>query len=546
MKFLYFLFPLVFLLATSTVSGQRLKDKRAKITYVSIPEKKLPDDFTTYSVNVYGRIMVDAGSNANAAGNRISMDAFKRVNAYGADGGGHLRIVVNTGSLSQGRADMKSQKNTYKDKKTGKETVTYEYWYEVPFSAGPSYTIYDPEGNILDSGGASFNETKGTRKYSNSGELGKNYGSLVNGLKRGFAADVMNNIINRVNSSLAKNFDFKKTFETPEIFLIVSHDTEADYEKYYEQINKEWKELDAATPTAELKVKFGDALAFYEKEAEKDFKDDKKLSRLFEASNYNAALLNFYLDDFEKTVRYANRVIAAEDGKHKKSSDLIERVQAINKLMELHGVNTLHYSRDVSNALAPAAMKALEMEQEALENANDILTGSITLNGETIEGTFLSDKEATDLDFSKQGKTKFIVQTDGDKKEYDLSANEISAFSIGSRNFVKMTYSPCAKGKSEPGVHILEEVYGSEKITLYKYYPTGGALSDAKTEFAYKKSTEETPVSLLDTKFLIWKKGLANYFSDCADLKTMCEEGEIENEQESLLKAARIYAEVCQ
>jgi hypothetical protein len=125
-------------------------------------------------------------------------------------------------------------------------------------------------------------------------------------------------------------------------------------------------------------------------------------------------------------------------------------------------------------------------------------------------------------------------------------AKEITAFSIGDRTFVKRTFTPCAKGKANPATHVMEEIYNSEKIVLYKYYPSGGALSDAKTEFAFKKKAEDNPVSLYDTQFLILKKGLANYFTDCADLKAMCEEGGIENEQESLLKAARIYSEVCQ
>jgi hypothetical protein len=544
MKNNYLLLLVACVLATSTLFGQRLKDKRAQINYVALPAKKLPDSYTTYSVQVYGNTIVEGGNNSESLANRVIMDGFKRVNHQ--DGGGHLRLVINTGYVSQGRAEYKSKKNTNKDPKTGVETVTWEYWYEIPYSAGPGFQIYDPEGNILGTGGRNFSEVKSTRRYGNSTDLSKNLTAQMNNARREFAQRVTNEIVGMAADLLSNQYDYNKTHDNPELFIIDNYASEADYLKYYDLIDNEWKKIDSAVPASELKTKFGDALAFYEKEAEIDPKGDKKLLKVFEAANYNAALLNFYLDDFEKAVRYANRVIASEGGKHKKSSDLIERIQKEKKLMEMHGINTLHYGRDLSKAIAPAAIKALEKAQEQLESENNLLRGVVVINGEAIEGTVVSEKGVEELDFSDKGNTKFMSEKDGVKKEYSYSAKEIEAFSIGTRNFVKKNFAPCAKGKSEPAMHILEEIYTSDKIVLYKYYPSTGALSDAKMEFAFKKASETDPVSLYDTRFLILKKGLATYFTDCADLKAMCEQGEITNDQDGLLKAARIYAELCE
>jgi len=164
MKFTYTILPIIFLLFTSSLFGQRLKDKRAKFSYVTLPSEKLPDNYNTYSVNVYGRALVVGGSNSDAAGKSITMDGFKKVAHHGRDGGGHLRVVVNTGSVSEGRASIKSRKETKTDSKTKKTTTTYYYWYELPYSAGPTYTIYDPEGNVLDSGGKGYSDTEKTRE----------------------------------------------------------------------------------------------------------------------------------------------------------------------------------------------------------------------------------------------------------------------------------------------------------------------------------------------------------------------------------------------
>ncbi len=100
--------------------------------------------------------------------------------------------------------------------------------------------------------------------------------------------------------------------------------------------------------------------------------------------------------------------------------------------------------------------------------------------------------------------------------EYDLLDTTNSAFSIGERAFEKMHFSPCAKVKGEFKMCILETLYASDKLNLYKYHPSTSKIEAEKPEFAFKKAADAAPVSLLDTQFLLLKKGLASYFSDCA------------------------------
>ena len=161
-------------------------------------------------------------------------------------------------------------------------------------------------------------------------------------------------------------------------------------------------------------------------------------------------------------------------------------------------------------------------------------------------GNLFWKKEADELIFGDNGNIKFIVTEGSEILEYDLTDSLITSFKIGDRLFEKITFSPCAKGKGEAKVSILESMYTSDKINLYKYYPIDGALGGAKTELAFKKATEDNPISLMDTRFLILKKGLAQYFEDCADLSQMCTEGSFAMNSDDLIKAARIYSEVCE
>jgi hypothetical protein len=107
MKYNFLLLLAICATAASPLFGQRLKDKRAQINYVALPAKTLPADYTTYSVRVHGGSIAESGSNSQGLANQIVMDGFKRVNHD--DGGGHLRIVVNTGYVSMGRAEYKSK-----------------------------------------------------------------------------------------------------------------------------------------------------------------------------------------------------------------------------------------------------------------------------------------------------------------------------------------------------------------------------------------------------------------------------------------------------
>ena len=213
--------------------------------------------------------------------------------------------------------------------------------------------------------------------------------------------------------------------------------------------------------------------------------------------------------------------------------------------MELHDIHTMHYNRDLTNAIPPTKVKEVANEKEQMQDENNSLSGFILFNNDSIKGFFMRPKEDTEFVFGPNGNTKFVSDSKTAVKEYDMSAAEIKSFAIGDRNFSKISFSPCAKGKTTANMHIMEELYQSDKIKLYKYYPLSGALGNEQYEFAYKKAGETEPVSLLDTRFLLWEKGLGNYFSDCEDLKAMCMGGGFKLQEVDLIKAARIYTEVC-
>jgi hypothetical protein len=525
------------------ISAQNSKDKPITVQYVRLPEQKLPDNYNTYSVEVVGSNTTTGGLNADQLAASVTMDGFKRVS--GLDGNhGHLRIYINTGYTDMGRAESKSETRTSKDK-DGKETKTTYYWYNVPFTTSPTYRLLDPEGNILGRGGLPQSTAIKSKEYTSASLRSKEYTTIVNAMRKNFASQAARDITSSAREHASKQFDFNHVKEYPQFFLVTKWPSEDAYEKHFEKTKQIFESASAVTPSNELRSKLAAAIEFWDTDAKKNPGDDKKLKKVYYAANMNLALVSFYTDDFEAAKAHLRDIIKSEE-KDRVADKFLERIAGLEKAMAFHDIHTMHYMRDLSNALPPSAVKAIEEEQAELEAKNNASAGTIIINGESISGSFMQSKDAGDLIFGEGGNTTFMVDSGSELKEYDVTAADVSAFSIGERSFVKLPFTPCAKGKSQHSTQILEEVYTSERIKLYKYYPSTGAMSDDKVEFAFQKASQAQPLSVYATEFLLWEKGIAKYFEDCSDLSTMSAGGSIKMEQEDLIKAARIYSELCQ
>ena len=533
------LFALLASIPMSTF-GQKLKDKQIKFHYVDLPSETLPADFLTYSVKVYGG---NAGSSAGSLAQSIKMSAFKRLEPSEGKQG-HLRITVNTGYTRSGRAERKTETKTTKDKE-GKETTTKYYWYSVPYSTTTSYSIVGPKGKIFAEGRYPVNKTLNTTKYTNASTGYNARTENIAKLRNNFVNEARNDVMSRARTATSNGFDFAQRYQMEQFYFITKHDQEDAYVKAFDVAKEVFENPDnRCKSSTEIRQELEAPIAFWERESEKKPNGDKKLQRLYQAANYNLAVVNFYLDDFDATNKYAINVIN-EEGKDGRSERLMKRISDRKEGMKLHGLESSRYCRDVSNAMGPGEVSALEEEKEEIKAENNTTAGSIVFDGKSIEGSFAQEKDVENMVFGADGNTKFVVEENNELKDYHLDDEKISTFTMGERKFVKKQFATCAKGKSETKMCIMEEVYSSERINLYEYFPSTGALSDEKSEFAFQRGAEDTPVSLQDTQFLLWKKGLAKYFEDCSDLNAMCLEGGIEMNRDDLIKASRIYSELC-
>ena len=212
---------------------------------------------------------------------------------------------------------LKSKTTESKDK-DGKVTKTTNYHYEFPGTAEVSYSVYDPNGEVLDSGSANMNNTLSSSASTSSSNLRKQYKSIRDKLSKSYAYSVTKSAIANAKTGTAK-FDFRNTNKNAELFFVRKHADEDKFKMYVEQAQEVYKNSEATTPAVELKGQLSEMISFWEGHASKDPKGEKQQTKIYTAANYNLGLVSLFLDDLDKAEKHAEMTLAANGGKHPKS-----------------------------------------------------------------------------------------------------------------------------------------------------------------------------------------------------------------------------------
>lgn len=341
MKFTSILPTLIILLFTTTTFCQKSKTDKITIPYVSLPSKKLPEHFKTYSVEASGDAIYVAGSDPHSFARSIKMDGFTRV-----DDKGDLAVSIKTGSIYIGDPTPKSEVKTSKDK-NGKETKTTYYWYQFPLATTISYKIVDAQGKTQSYYTQPIKSELSSEKYTSAKERYNNYHAIVASTKKNFATNAINTLKKKVQGTLSYQFDFKNRRYYANLFFIKKHETEQVSKEAIKICKETFSKLRPTFSPEAVKPSVEKAISFWEAQAAKETKNDKKKILIRQAVNYNLAVVHFLLDDLEKAKKHVN-VVLETNNKDKKSKKLLAHIKRTQKLMELHGIFTMHHQRDLS------------------------------------------------------------------------------------------------------------------------------------------------------------------------------------------------------
>lgn len=529
--------------------AQKIKDQRFNTQYIQLPSSPLDPSFTTYKVTIAGptSAVEDLGSTEAKVAKGMNLDGFKRVD----DGPAHFTIALRIGSFRvEGRKDNKRT-----EKRKGKDDKTYtvhHYSRSISYSQPFSYRIYDYTGKVLEEKILKSRTDIGkwkSREYTKYSDLSKymadNYSSIVYEIQKNFLTGRLNDAKKRIRFK----YDFqKKTNGVDKLYVLGKKADQAEgFVEAYETVKTAFAKMKATEPLGSLKEEVTSALTFWKNARDQYSPTNKKEKKAHYACLYNLAKVYYWLDDV-KAATAATEAMQAMDYKDGQADRFMKDIKTLKRLLEVNGLSSRHLDRQVENAVPPPTAKELEeiAEAEEAESALVQYQGQWTsTEGNTLDGTFYLDLEQNkELSFGQNSNIYFRCASR--EEPLYIKLGETASFSFDNRTFEVLNYTPGNNGNTEAGRHLLEIIYTSDRVRVLKHYPFDASSEEVESEYAYHKPQEEAPVSTLSTGFLIFKKGLANYFSDCTDLTDLIAEGEFSNDKKGILKAARIYGEVCQ
>ena len=549
-KFLTLLIAISFIF-TQDLSAQKIKDQRISFEYTRLPSNPLDPTFTTYSSVVYGSDygLENLGLDRNAmADSYFTLGGFKRVGQ-----GGHFRISCYVGYPTTVSAVTKSYTETITNKDKTKSKVT-RYKKEIKYRAPVRYKVEDFQGNVITSG--SMNEVKvftwgdGARsKYS----LGNSWAESREGVMNSRYKKAVRDGFKSASGTIRSLYGYSIKKRTAQIEMLGKKDKMTEeFMSAYETTKAAFAKMKANEKPDKVKEEVRPALEFYLEEKKKWSASDKKERKVRSACVYNLATIFYWLDEIDEARKYANECIEI-DYKPARAKTLLKGIDATKKLFDINNTTSRHPYFDLENATPPgmAAFGGLDVVEDGPSGGGGgvaaTLTGFIVdKNDVKVPGDFVvAAAEGEELKFGPQGNISFDYMQDGRKTSAALSPMDLKEFSLNERNFMVMDFIPGAKGNTESKTSIMELLYDGGSIKVLKYYPYDDALGDQSVEYAFHKTGDAAPTSTSSTTFLLFNKGLQKYFADCADLAEVAGTGEFKKTEDDIIRAARVYAEMC-
>lgn len=536
---------IICLFTVCVLFAQKVDQQKVKVHYTQLPTSPLDPEYTTYSTYVYGSgsSIEGAGYTREGLATNFKLKSFKEVGT-----GGHFRISVRVGSLDIG--ESKNQSYTKKVKQDDKEVTKTYYKRVITWMLPVSYQIHDYKGNMISQGtmGNTYKKEEWGSGNTSSYTLSKKWSDARKGVYNRWRKNGVKTSIGQISKLVRSKYDFRpvsenEMFETLKIKKKDSFDS-AKYNEALETLKTAFEKMKADEPVDVLKPEVKPAVDFWLSEKDKYPASDKKLSKIRHICLNNLALTFYYLDELDEAKKYATECLEIKfrDGRTKR---LIKEIERTRELFVTNNMTTRHPSFDVESATPPSAAKFGDLDESDEEGTT--LDGTVVNNaGDKIEGSFkVAVAEEEELKFGPEGNVVFSYVKDGRTTEDALDPGTTKEFNLGERHFYVDEFVPGSKGNTESKTGILEILYTSPSIKVLKYYPYDDKLGDQPIEYAFQKG-EEAPVSTSSTSFLLFNKGLSKFFADCTDLAEAAGGGEFKKEEADIIRAARVYGEMCQ
>ncbi|HQU58156.1 MAG TPA: hypothetical protein PLU64_03145 [Saprospiraceae bacterium] len=546
-------------------SAQRVDIKRqaVPVQYIALPQAPLNPEFTAYSATISAKpdLLRSCGLTEDwLQRNYLSIPGFNKLNQ-----GGHFHVELVMDDFIFSQQGFKNKTATFKDK-DGKETKTSTHWMEIVYALPASLKVTDQDQNVIaerNLSSAANTRTYKSKTFSSYQNIKSFWDRNQQGEIAKFKKELIQSHFIAARDFLYNNYGFRPVTNANSVFEALNSKKHPAYEAHQEALStleEAFKLMRPNEPLDAVRAAAEPSLRFWLAEKDRYGTEDKQEAKLRHACLYNLANAYFWLEELELAEQYALEAIAV-DAKGR-AEEFPSSIEKLRQALAQTGKTSRHFAVEelAEEDIEAAAETAYETEKDSkLEEykQDKLRKQGVHPQAERVEGKmkytggnevecifFLDPSRGPELSFlpGNQGNVKAATESESDYAFLKIDPSLLASFEIGERRFQCLEYSPAAQVSLSKNPQIMEVLYESDRVTIYKFYPVATAKAgNTVTELALQKQGNNGITSLGGVKFLNWKKGLSKLFDDCPEVSNQASAGAYQRNEKDLIRLAEAY-----
>lgn len=524
------------LITNYTIAQSTDLDKKFfPVKYIQLPKKPVLDDINrTYSIKCLNSLVLTQSFPEHYFESEIKLSGFSKLQQDG-----FLSIESKLIDINILNADVQRKTETKKDKNDKEYTVT-TYIGIIKYRTEGSVSIQSADGSIEETFTYNRDREKSSNKFSSYKEASD---FLYSNRSKTLRIDFVKEVISEINNFMASQYGYTEINNRNYLWILDSkkHPENEAHQNNFAIVNDVMNNMSFSEPVNGFEEQLVPAISYFESLEQKYPEDDRKSKKLRYASYYNLSVIYYYLDNYDKAISYAKKLIENDfdksDGKR-----LEENANDLKNLFEVNKTNTRHLqviTEDKSNyhmtdIAAFDLMSDENKEFNPQEDPNYSISYAIMKNRDTIAG-YLNMSTVDNLTITAN---LYVKDFEGKFVKRALNAQEVDMLFLG--NGDKRYTEPFNDATDVLGGDVshkfVRRLFQSEKMNLYQYH---------QNELVIKKKGDKRAYSTSSASWVLgFRKKLGDLIEEeCPTLAERVKNKEFDNNSESLIEFIKTYEE---
>lgn len=516
------------LLILSTLSFQVLSldldQEKIKVAYINLPSEPMfnPQDrnYSTTFYSPYNQYELQS-----AIENHFHIEGF---DVYPDNT--NIRLDFKFQELIIKGTDIRTKKIEKKDS-NGNIKVTYKYTPIITYRTSAKVLVSYASGTnktySFGNSNSTHNGVETSSRRSADSFISGNLQQIKNELNRKFITASVKSVKGKMN----RLHGYQPVHTTDHLIIMDSkkYPEYNDYKKFQSEIVNIFNKMSPFKPLMNPNnaEKINRAITFLEKIPANYPKNKRSHKKMRYASFYNLAILNHYLENFDKASDYYQKVITNDyhEGQSKRNLKTVDRLKT---LYSINKVTTSHFQIQKANTgnnnQAQSSQNFIYLDADILTNNNQSTEGKIEL-ADNVSDIIYELQSLASINFKHLNDADEVTVTTIDSST--IQSIQLEESKLQNIEYLAQKDSPAVKG-------LALELFTSNKISLYHY----------NNEIILKKATEKLGQSTSATAYSFgFKKKLSQYLSTCQKMQADIKSGKYKNNIDSLTLAMGAYTQ---